>query len=100
MKANVVMFPSRGRRSRAQRMDPSPKLTPRQREVAALLAEGYTIQNVAMILNISPRTVEAHQAAIRSKLGVLNSSELTLKAIKIGLIECPCPEHQTLRRAA
>jgi DNA-binding NarL/FixJ family response regulator len=76
------------------------KLTPREINVAKLLAEGYTVQNVALKLDISPHTVESHKRSIYAELDVLNRSDLTLKAIKYGIIDCPCQVHQPLRSAA
>jgi DNA-binding NarL/FixJ family response regulator len=78
----------------------SAKLTPRETEVAQLIAEGYMVQNVAAKLAISPRTVESHTRSIYGKLYVSNRSELTLQAIQRGIIDCPCQKHQTLRSAA
>jgi len=77
----------------------STTLTPRESAVAELLSQGYMIQNAASILGMSPRTAEAHRRSIYVKLGVMNRCELTLKAITLGVIDCPC-QQQTFRRAA
>src|SRR5262249_54079045 len=60
------------------------KLTPRQREVLQLVAEGRTMKEVASILNISARTVESHKYEMMEALGVQTNAELVQYAIKIG----------------
>ncbi len=45
-------------------------ITPRQREVVALIAAGCSNEEVAQRLEISPRTAKAHSDALRQKLGV------------------------------
>jgi DNA-binding NarL/FixJ family response regulator len=64
----------------------SVKLTPRQREVLQLVAEGRTMKEVASILNISARTVESHKYEMMEALGVQTNAELVQYAIKIGLV--------------
>ena len=67
--------------------DPSsPKLTPRQREVLQLLAEGRSAKEVASILNISPRTAEFHKYRMMDELHVKTSAELIQFAIRNGVI--------------
>jgi DNA-binding NarL/FixJ family response regulator len=61
-------------------------LSPRQREVLQLLAEGKSMKQVAAILEISPRTVEFHKYRIMELLGVKTGAELVQYAIKYGLI--------------
>ena len=51
-------------------------LTPRQREVVDLLVGGATNQTIAMLLNITPRTVEVHLSAIYDRAGVDNRTSL------------------------
>jgi len=58
------------------------KLTPRQREVLQLLAEGNTMKEVASILNIAPRTVAFHKYRMMETLGLKNNTELLRLAIK------------------
>jgi DNA-binding NarL/FixJ family response regulator len=65
---------------------PAVKLTPRQREVLQLIAEGRTMKEVASILNISARTVESHKYEMMEALGVQTNAELLQYAIKIGLV--------------
>jgi DNA-binding NarL/FixJ family response regulator len=62
------------------------KLSPREREVLQLLAEGKSMKEVAAVLDISPRTVEFHKYKIMEALGVKTNAELVQHAIKQGLI--------------
>jgi DNA-binding NarL/FixJ family response regulator len=57
-------------------------LTPRQREVLQLIAEGRTMKEVAAILHISPRTAESHKYEIMQTLGVKTTAELIQYAIR------------------
>lgn len=57
-------------------------LTPRQREVLQLIAEGRTMKEAAGILNISPRTAESHKYEIMQALGVKTTAELIQYAIR------------------
>ena len=51
------------------------------------LAKGASVNQIADTLNLSPRTVGTHLYNIKQKLGVGNQSELTLIAVRHGLIE-------------
>jgi DNA-binding CsgD family transcriptional regulator len=51
-------------------------LTPREREVAALMMAGYTDPEIAARLRIGRRTAETHAARVRAKLGVRSRREL------------------------
>jgi len=59
-----------------------PELTPRQREVLQLLAEGHTMKEIARLLNITPRTVAFHKYALMASLGVDSTAALVQFAIK------------------
>jgi DNA-binding NarL/FixJ family response regulator len=61
-------------------------LTPRQREVLQLLAEGKSHKEVAHILNISVKTAEYHKYAISGTLGLKTNAELVQYAIRHGII--------------
>ncbi|MCC6263600.1 MAG: response regulator transcription factor [Bryobacterales bacterium] len=61
-------------------------LTPRQREVLQLLAEGKSHKEVAAILNISVKTAEYHKYAIFENLGLKTNAELVQYAIRHGII--------------
>jgi len=60
---------------------PAP-LTPRQREVLQLVAEGRPAKEIAAILKVSPRTVEFHKLRIMETLGLHTTAELTQYAIR------------------
>jgi DNA-binding NarL/FixJ family response regulator len=62
-------------------------LTPRQREVLQLVAEGHSAKEIASRLGISARTVEFHKYQVMETLGLHSSAELTHVAIKSGLVE-------------
>jgi two-component system response regulator NreC len=61
-------------------------LTPRQREILALIAEGVTNQQIADKLVLSPFTVATHRANIMQRLNLHNRAELIRYAIRHGLI--------------
>lgn len=65
---------------------PSDILTPREREVLQLIAEGHTNNAIAEQLTISVKTVEKHRANLMSKLNVHDLPTLIRKAIKYNLI--------------
>lgn len=62
------------------------KMSPRQREVLQLLAEGKSAKEIASILNISTRTVEFHKYRMMEQLNIKTSAELVRYAIKHGII--------------
>ncbi len=68
-----------------QRRGELSKLTPRQREVLQLLAEGHSAKEIASHLNISARTVEFHKYRIMENLGLTSVAELTKYAVKHGI---------------
>jgi two-component system response regulator NreC len=72
--------------SKSSSFDPHDTLTPRQREVLQLTAEGKTNAEMAERLNISQRTVENHRAILMQKLGLQNQTELIRYAIRHDLI--------------
>ena len=65
------------------------QLTPRQREIAQLLAEGRSAKEIASILDISIRTVHFHKYEIMKELGLASNAELVQYAIKHSLIPPP-----------
>ena len=66
-------------------------LTPRQREVASLIAAGRTMKEVAATLGLSPRTVETHKYQIMATLGFKTNAELIRYALEHGLTGPPRP---------
>ena len=67
--------------------DPIASLTPRQREVLQLLAEGRSAKEIAASLKISARTVEFHKYQMMEALDLHTNAELIHFAIKHGLVE-------------
>jgi DNA-binding NarL/FixJ family response regulator len=61
---------------------PGNELTPRQREVLQLLAEGRTMKEVASLLSLTPRTVAFHKYRIMEQLKIKSSAELVQYAVK------------------
>jgi DNA-binding NarL/FixJ family response regulator len=57
-------------------------LSPRQREVLQLLAEGHTMKQIGRMLRIAPRTVAFHKYSIMASLGAKSSAQLVQFAIK------------------
>jgi DNA-binding NarL/FixJ family response regulator len=57
------------------------RLTPRQREVLQLVAEGKSMKEIARILDISVRTVEFHKNGLIQQLGLRTVAELTRYAL-------------------
>jgi two-component system, NarL family, response regulator NreC len=64
-------------------------LTPRERQILQLLAEGQSNKDIATILDLSPTTVICHRQHIFQKLNLHNLSDLILYAIRQGVISSP-----------
>jgi DNA-binding NarL/FixJ family response regulator len=62
------------------------ELSIRQREVLQLLAEGKTMKQVAVVLNITARTVAFHKYQIMETLDIKSNSELIQYAVKLGIV--------------
>jgi DNA-binding NarL/FixJ family response regulator len=73
----------RGTPAGAEALD---NLTPRQREVLQLVAEGRSAKEIAATLRISRRTAEFHKARLMGTLGVQSTAELIQYAIRTGVI--------------
>ena len=72
---------------RERRTDAFHQLTPREREIIQLLAEGRSNKAVAALLGISVKTVETHRSAIMKKLGISSIAELVRYAIRNNVIQ-------------
>lgn len=72
-----------------ERKEPSlrNRLTPREREVVQLLAEGKTSKEVASALSISVKTAETHRTNIMRKLDLHSVADLTLYALRNGIAQ-------------
>ncbi len=65
----------------------APKLTPRQREVLQLLAEGRSMKEAANILNITPRTVAFHKYRMMEQLNLKNNADLIQFALRESIVQ-------------
>ena len=74
-------------RGTADLTSPWDSLTPRERQVLKLIAEGYKNREIADFLCISVKTVAKHRANTMKKLDLHSASELTAYAMKRGLVE-------------
>jgi len=63
------------------------RLTPRQRQVLQLIAEGRTMKEIGQILATSTRTVECHKYGMMESLGIQSTAELFRYAITLGLVQ-------------
>lgn len=68
-----------------------PTLTPREKEVIQLLAEGKSSKEVATALNLSTKTAETHRSNIMRKLGFHSIRDLVLYAVKNDIIQVQVP---------
>jgi DNA-binding NarL/FixJ family response regulator len=66
--------------------EPHERLTPREREVLQLAAEGHSTRAIAGLLCLSTKTVEHHRASVMTKLGLHGQTELVKYAIRAGLV--------------
>jgi DNA-binding NarL/FixJ family response regulator len=62
------------------------RITPREREVLQLVAEGHTNREISEALGISPKTVDTHRMSVMRKLGIHDAQALTRFALRRGLI--------------
>jgi two-component system response regulator NreC len=79
-------------RSRVKTTDRLPRfasLTPREKEVLKMLAEGNSVKEVATQLDLSVKTVEAHKFNLMRKLGIHNKAQLVQYAIQKKVIKLP-----------
>lgn len=62
------------------------RLTPRQRELLQLIAEGYARKEIAALLQISPKTVSRHREDLMRNIGVDNDADLVKFALSVGVV--------------
>jgi NarL family two-component system response regulator LiaR len=71
---------------------PAPeRLTPREREVLALLGRGYANKRIARELGVAEKTVKTHVGHVLAKLGVTDRTQAALLAVREGLVESVGP---------
>lgn len=73
-------------RQQAQGGDAYDELTPREREILKLIADGHTSRDIANMLFISLKTVMGHRTRIMGKLGLHNHTELIRYAMRKGIV--------------
>jgi DNA-binding NarL/FixJ family response regulator len=66
---------------------PGGVMTQRERELALLLADGYSTKEAAAVLNISPKTAETHRASIMKKLSAKNVTDIVKYCIRNHIIQ-------------
>lgn len=79
-------------RSRAQGRRGQPRgatLTPREREVVKMIAEGNSVKEIAALLGLSVKTVEAHKFNLMRKLDIHNKAQLVTYAIQKKIVKMP-----------
>jgi len=73
--------------SRGPTEQPLARLTPRQREILILIAEGLSTKDIGRSLNISVKTVESHRAQLMERLDIHDIASLVRYSIKMGLVK-------------
>jgi len=79
-----------GTTDKAVTSDKAEILTPRELEVTRWLVEGYQSGEVAIVMDISMKSVEVHACNTMIKLGAGNRVEMVRAAIHEGIVPCPC----------
>jgi len=74
---------------RDPRRDHDKELTPRQRQVLQLLAEGRTMKETADFLHVTPRTIAFHKYRIMEEFGLKTNSDLVKFAIRERVVSPP-----------
>jgi DNA-binding NarL/FixJ family response regulator len=67
--------------------EPCPQVSPRQLEVLKHMVGGKSIKEIAFMLNLSIKTLEKHRTQLMNKLGAKSVAELTMIAIRLGLVD-------------
>ena len=75
------------------------RLSNREREVLQAVAEGYSTKQIAEMLEVSGKTIEAHRANLMKKLDARSAVELTRCAYEMGIIELPARYNQPVTSA-
>lgn len=70
---------------------PVDALTPRQREILQMVAEGKSTKEIAFVLQVSVKTVETHRAALMERLGIRDIAGLVLYAVRHKLVSAERP---------
>jgi RNA polymerase sigma factor (sigma-70 family) len=73
--------------SNKETVDSYETLTPREREVLVLVAQGCSNREIANVLHISPKTVDVHRTRLMKKLDLHHVADVTRYAIRRGLLD-------------
>ncbi len=84
--AEMVLNGFLDRRGEAQKLSKD-RLTPREREVVQLLAEGKSSKEVAVVLNLSVKTAETHRTNVMRKLDLHSVADLVRYAVRNNLVQ-------------
>lgn len=71
---------------RSENAHPLDSLTPRQREVLQLIAEGYSTKQIAGLLGVGVKTIETHRTQLMDRLGIHEIAGLVRYAVRVGLV--------------
>jgi len=63
------------------------QLTGREMEIFSMIAEGHSVNHVAEMMHVSPKTVHAHRANLMRKLGISSNSEIIHIAMRAGILQ-------------
>jgi two-component system response regulator NreC len=74
---------------RSRAVGRGPSLTPREREVVRMIAEGNSVREIAGRLRLSVKTVEAHKFNLMRKLGIHNKAQLVTYAFQKRIVKMP-----------
>jgi two-component system invasion response regulator UvrY len=80
------MLPFLLKRTPANDAQPVSELSPREFEVFRLLADSKSVNEIAELLNLSPKTVGHHVTSVKNKLGITSIAGITRLAIRLGVI--------------
>ncbi|TCK18347.1 LuxR family two component transcriptional regulator [Thiogranum longum] len=81
------MMPFLVKRKASQDSQQMAGLSPREFEIFRLRADGKSVNEIADLLSLSPKTVGHHNTSVKQKLGIANEAELTRLAIRLGVID-------------
>jgi DNA-binding NarL/FixJ family response regulator len=93
-----VMVREMRRRKTGPAMVESPTLTARERQLVQLFSEGYTTNEIAEQLHVSPKTVATHRENVLHKLQLRGVAELTRYALREGLSSLDATPRTSLNR--
>ena len=71
----------------AEEGSPFASLSQRELQIAQMIGSGHRANEIAAVLNISPKTINTYKYRIYDKIGVGNDVELALAAVKAGLVD-------------